>query len=705
LKTPGEPRPRKPAGEKPSGAGRASAPARRRRGPPTPPAPPSRPEDFTLLTPEDLYLFNEGSHLSLYEKLGAHPVTAAGSDGVFFAVFAPNASRVAVVGEFNGWSPDAHPLRPRETSGIWEAFIPGVPEESAYKYRVASRYDGFWVDKADPFGVTHEVPPRTASRVHRLRYEWRDADWMARRGATDRARAPMAMYEVHLGSWRRRGADPGRLPTYRELAEELPEYAAAMGFTHVELLPVMEHPFYGSWGYQVTGFFAPTSRYGPPEDLMHLIDALHGRGIGVILDWVPSHFPSDAHGLGYFDGTHLFEHADPRQGYHPDWQSLIFNYDRNEVRSFLLSSAFCWIDRYHADGIRVDAVASMLYLDYSRKAGEWIPNAYGGRENLGAISFLRRLNDEIRTRHPDVFTVAEESTSWPMVSRPTHVGGLGFAMKWDMGWMNDTLEYMALDPIHRRFHHDKLTFRRVYAYSENFVLPLSHDEVVHLKKALLTKMPGDDWQRYANLRALLGYMWAQPGKKLLFMGAEIGQWAEWNHDKALDWGVLGHPPHAGLQRWVRDLNALYAAEPSLHERDFEPAGFEWIDCHDYDHSVVSLLRRGLDPSVSVAAVFNFTPVPRPAYRIGVPYGGLWKEVGNSDAEDYGGSGLGNLGGVTAQERAEHGHGHSLTLMLPPLSAVFLRGEASPVPAETEDEGSAGGAERPAASLPEPEEPT
>ena len=698
MKTPPrEPRARRPRAPKAAGAAPPTSRPRRRPEPPAPSSnpPAARPEDSSLLTEEDLYLFNEGSHLSLHEKLGAHPVTVAGTPGVFFAVFAPNASQVSVVGDFNGWTPDSHPLRPRGASGIWERFFPGVPEGTAYKYRVTSRYRGFWVDKTDPFGTYHEIAPRTASRVHQARYDWKDAEWMGARASVNPNASPMSVYEVHLGSWRRPGDDPKRFLTYRELAEQLPDYAAAMGFTHVELLPVMEHPFYGSWGYQVTGFFAPTSRYGPPEDLMYLIDALHRRGVGVILDWVPSHFPSDAHGLGYFDGTHLFEHADPRQGYHPDWQSLIFNYDRSEVRSFLLSSALFWVDKFHADGLRVDAVASMLYLDYSRKAGEWIPNAYGGRENLGAISFLRRLNDEIRARHPGVLTIAEESTSWPMVSRPTHVGGLGFHMKWDMGWMNDTLEYMELDPIHRRFHHDKLTFRRVYAYSENFVLPLSHDEVVHLKKALVTKMPGDDWRRFANLRLLYGYMYAQPGKKLLFMGGEIGQWAEWNHDSQLDWAALAHPWHSGLQRWVRDLNLLYTAEGALHQRDFDPSGFEWIDCHDYDHSVVSLLRRGNDPAVSIVAVLNFTPVTRPGYRIGVPHGGRWKEIANSDAAEYGGSGEGNLGGVEAEEQPAHGRPFSLSLNVPPLGAVFLRGEAppaakeeplevqAPAPAETE----------------------
>jgi 1,4-alpha-glucan branching enzyme len=692
IRRPGEKRPRA------AGSPRAPRAARgvRKEKPAAEQSAPQRPEDFSLLTADDLYLFNEGNHIHLYEKLGSHPVTVAGTAGVFFAVFAPNASRVSVVGDFNAWQPDAHPLRPRGSSGIWEGFIAGVPEGSAYKYRIVSRDGVFRVDKTDPFGLYHEVAPHTASRVHTLREAWTDAEWMSRRGAAPPARSAMSIYEVHLGSWRRPWDDPKRFLTYRELAEQLPDYAAEMGFTHVELLPVMEHPFYGSWGYQVTGYFSPTSRYGTPEDLMFLIDALHRRGIGVILDWVPSHFPSDAHGLGYFDGTHLFEHADPRLGYHPDWQSLIYNYDRHEVRSFLLSSAFFWIEKFHADGIRVDAVASMLYLDYSRKAGEWIPNAYGGRENLGAIAFLRRLNEQIHARHPDVFTTAEESTSWPMVSRPTHIGGLGFTMKWDMGWMNDTLEYMELDPIHRRFHHDKLTFRRMYAYSENFVLPLSHDEVVHLKGSMLMKMPGDDWKRFANLRLLFGYMYAQPGKKLLFMGAELGEWREWNHDTGLDWGLLGRPPNAGLHKWVRDLNHLYSGEPSLHELDFDPAGFEWIDCHDYDYSIVSLLRRGTDPNVAVAAVFNFTPVPREGYRIGLPYGGTWKQIANSDADSYGGSGLGVFDRIEAEPLPAHGRPFSIVITLPPLAAVFLQGEAPPEALRKEEESEAS-LELPAAS--------
>ena len=516
--------------------------------------------------------------------------------GTSFAVFAPNAAAVSVIGDFNAWKQDAHPLREIAQSGVWEGFLPGVEKGAVYKYHIASRLAGYRVDKADPFAVRHETPPRTGSVVWDLDYRWRDDKWAAERARKQEPSAPISIYEVHLGSWRRVPEEGNRSLTYREAAGALAHYARSMHFTHVELLPVMEHPFTGSWGYQSTGYFAPTSRFGTPQDFMYLVDTLHQAGIGVILDWVPSHFPSDEHGLVYFDGTHLYEHADWRQGYHPDWSSCIFNYGRNEVRSFLLSSALYWIDRYHADGLRVDAVASMLHLDYSRKAGEWIPNKYGGWENLEAISLLRRMNDEVREKHPDVLMIAEESTAWPMVSRPTYVGGLGFDMKWDLGWMNDMLDYMKLDPVFRKFHHTELTFRRMYQYTENFVLPLSHDEVVHLKASLLSKMPGDDWQQFANLRLLFAYMWAQAGKKLLFMGGEIGQRHEWNHDASLDWDVLEKPRHAGLQMWVRDLNRLYAAEPGLHALDFEPRGFDWIDCHDADHSIVSFERRGPEPA-------------------------------------------------------------------------------------------------------------
>jgi 1,4-alpha-glucan branching enzyme len=630
---------------------------------------------ITLLTDDDLYLFNQGSHFRLYEKLGAHPLSEEGREGTYFAVWAPDAERVSVVGDFNGWDAMAHPLGSRGQSGIWEGFIPGVRKGAVYKYHIESRFRGYRADKADPFALFSEVPPKTASVVWDLEYAWDDRDWMKKRaGANNAHTAPWSIYEVHLGSWMRVPEEGERPLTYRELAPHLAEYVKNMGFTHVEFLPVMEHPFYGSWGYQVTSYFAPTSRYGTPQDFMSLIDYLHQAGVGVILDWVPSHFPNDEHGLGYFDGTHLYEHGDPRQGIHPDWNSFIFNYDRNEVRSFLLSSALFWLDRFHADGLRVDAVASMLYLDYSRKEGEWIPNQYGGRENLEAISFLRRFNEEVYRRYPDVQTIAEESTAYPMVSRPTYVGGLGFGMKWDMGWMHDTLKYMSKDPLYRKFHHHLLTFRLLYAFHENFVLPLSHDEVVHGKGSLLGKMPGDDWQKFANLRALFGYMFAQPAKKLVFMGGEFGQWSEWYHEKSLDWHLLQHEPHAGLQKWVQDLNWFYRLEPALHELDFSPAGFEWIDCNDSDSSVISLLRKGHSTDDLVMAVCNFTPVPRLNYRVGAPRGGFWKEVLNSDAPIYGGSGMGNMGGAEAAPLSLHGRSHMLTLTLPPLSAVFLKSE-------------------------------
>ncbi len=629
--------------------------------------------DVSRISDDDLFMFNEGSHFTLWEKLGAHRAEHDGRGGTSFAVWAPDAEKVSVVGDFNGWNPDAHPLAARGQSGIWEGFIPGVGRGALYKYHVRSRFHGYRVDKADPLGFRHEVPPKTGSVVWDLEYEWHDAAWMKGRGARAGLAAPMATYEVHLGSWMHVPEEGNRPLTYRELAPKLAEYVARMGFTHVEFLPVMEHPFYGSWGYQITGFFAPTSRYGTPQEFMALVDALHQAGIGVILDWVPSHFPSDEHGPAYFDGTHLYEHADPRQGYHPDWGSYIFNYGRNEVRSFLTSNALFWLDAYHADGLRVDAVASMLYLDYSRKEGEWIPNRFGGRENLDAIAFLRRTNEEVYHRHPDAQTIAEESTAWPMVSRPTYVGGLGFGFKWDMGWMHDTLEYMRRDPIHRKHHHDQLTFRQLYAFHENFVLPLSHDEVVHGKGSLLDKMPGDEWQRFANLRLLLAYMWAQPGKKLLFMGGEIAQWREWHHDESLDWHLLEHAPHEGVRRLVADLNRAYRAEPALHENDCDAAGFEWVDCADWQGSILSFLRRG-KRGETVLVALNFTPVPRPGYRIGVPSGGRWCELLNTDAVEYGGSGMGNLGSVPAEATPRHGREFSLPLLLPPLAAVFLKGE-------------------------------
>jgi len=604
--------------------------------------------------------------------MGSHARTVDGVAGTSFAVFAPNAASVSVIGDFNGWNAASHPLASLGASGVWEGFVPGVGKGAVYKYHVVSQFNGYTVDKADPYAVRHEAPPRTGSVVWDLDYRWRDDKWLAARAAKHAPSAPISIYEVHLGSWRRVPEENNRPLTYREAAGALAHHALALGFTHVELLPVMEHPFTGSWGYQCTGYFAPTSRFGTPQDFMYLVDTLHQAGLGVILDWVPSHFPSDEHGLVYFDGTHLYEHADWRQGYHPDWSSCIFNYGRNEVRSFLLSSALYWLDRYHADGLRVDAVASMLHLDYSRKAGEWIPNKFGGWENLEAISLLRRMNDEVRERHPDVLMIAEESTAWPMVSRPTYVGGLGFDMKWDLGWMNDTLDYMELDPVFRKFHHTDLTFRRMYQYTENFVLPLSHDEVVHLKASLLSKMPGDEWQKFANLRLLFATMWAQAGKKLLFMGGEIAQWREWNHDTSLDWDLLEQPRHRGVELWVRDLNRLYAAEPALHELDFDPRGFEWIDCHDADHSVVSLERRGALPRDRIAAVFNFTPVPRSSYLVGVDFAGEWVEVLNSDGVEYGGSGMGNRGRAVALAVPAHGRAYSLSLTLPPLGAIFLK---------------------------------
>jgi 1,4-alpha-glucan branching enzyme len=627
---------------------------------------------WTLLTDQDLYLFNEGSHLRLYEKLGAHPATVDDVEGTYFAVWAPNAVRVSVMGDFNGWSADSHPLKSHAKSGIWEGFFPGVARGSRYKYHIVSRTGRYKVDKGDPFAVYAELSPQTASRVWSLDYDWMDKEWMESRQGRGGLKAPMAIYEVHLGSWRRAAERGEQVLSYRELAPLLVDYVGSMGFTHVEFLPLMEHPFYGSWGYQTTGYFAPSSRYGTPQDFMYLIDCLHQAGIGVILDWVPSHFPNDEYGLGFFDGTHLYEHGDPRQGVHPDWNSFIFNYGRHEIRSFLLSNAMYWLDKYHADGLRIDAVASMLYLDYSRKQGEWIPNVHGGRENLEAIDFLRRLNSEVYQQYPAVETIAEESTAWPMVSRPTYLGGLGFGMKWDMGWMHDTLQYMSHAPVHRKYHHNALTFRMVYAFNENFVLPLSHDEVTHGKASLLGKMPGDNWQKFANLRTLLGYMYTQPGKKLLFMGGEFGQWSEWNHDTSLDWHLLQYTPHQGLQRWVRDLNTLYRGEPALHELDCDEGGFAWIDCNDSEQSTLVYLRRGKSTPSTVVVACNFTPVPRPNYRMGVPCGGHWNEILNSDAPLYGGSGQGNLGEVRSVPVACHGHPQSIVITLPPLAVVVFK---------------------------------
>ncbi len=646
----------------------------RARRPPTADEP--RSGDALHLSDDDLHWFGEGNHYRLYEKLGAHPTVEDGVRGTRFTVWAPGAERVSVIGDFNAWNPGATPMAAVDGSGLWAAFEPGATTGQAYKYHIESQGSDYTVDKADPFAFRTITAPETASVVWELSYEWGDQAWMAERGQRRTRSEPMSIYELHLGSWRRPSDDPHRFLSYRELAPLLVEHVHEMGFTHVELLPVMEHPFYGSWGYQVTGYFAPTDRYGDPQDLMYLVDHLHQNGIGVILDWVPSHFPSDEHSLAFFDGTHLYEHQDPRQGVHPDWDTLIFNYDRHEVRSFLLSSAVFWLDRFHADGLRVDAVASMLYLDYSREEGEWIPNPRGGRENLGAVQFLRQLNETVYREFPGAETVAEESTSWPMVSRPTYLGGLGFGMKWDMGWMHDALEYFRLDPIHRKYHHDKLTFRQLYVGSENFVLPLSHDEVVHGKGSLLGKMPGDDWQRFANLRLLYAWMFAQPGKKMLFMGAELAQEREWNHDASLDWHLLEEPPHEGVRRWLADLNGIYRRHPALYRLDFDPGGFEWIDCSDFENSVVALLRRGGEGDRDVLAVFNFTPVPRDDYRVGVPRGGEWKEIANSDAPAYGGSGRGNLGRATAVPVPAHGRAWSLELVLPPLGAVFFLGPAA-----------------------------
>ena len=630
------------------------------------------------LSEQDRQLFKEGAHLRLFDRLGAHLIEG----GTRFSVWAPNALSVSVIGDFNGWDPEAHPLTLDPSCGVWEGLLPDVSEGALYKYHlVAERQDEaedgdkgdkiYEVDKADPFGFRHQTPPETASIVTRLDYEWGDETWMASRESQDAFASPMTIYEVHLGSWRRVPEEGRRSLSYREHAEGLVSYVAEMGFTHVEIMPVMEHPFYGSWGYQITGFFAATRRYGEPEDLMYLIDRFHQRGIGVILDWVPGHFPDDEHGLSYFDGQHLFEHEDPREGVHPDWNSLLFNYERGEVRSFLLSSALFWLERFHADGLRVDGVASMLYRDYSRREGEWIPNAEGGRENFEAIRLLRDLNEQIQEEVPGALIFAEESTSWPMVTKPSLVGGLGFDLKWDMGWMHDSLRYLQRDPLHRAFHHNEITFRALYAFDESYILPLSHDEVVHGKGSLLNKMPGDRWQKLANLRLLYAYMYAQPGKKLLFMGAELAQWREWNHDSSLDWHLLEDPAHEGIQTFVRDLNRLHKKQDALHAADMEPRGFEWIDGTDAKQSVISFIRFGEPGRKPILAIFNFTPIPRHDYRIGVPREGRWTELLNTDAQVYGGTGVGNLGGTDTEEIPFHDRQYSLVLSLPPLGALYF----------------------------------
>jgi 1,4-alpha-glucan branching enzyme len=618
----------------------------------------------------DEHLLGEGRHLDLYHRLGAHPTTMDGVDGVAFAVWAPNARRVSVVGEFNAWDGRRHPMRKRHGVGVWELFVPGLERGALYKYEILGVHGDVLPLKADPVGQAHEQPPATASvACGEPRHRWTDEAWMTRRAAAQQVDAPISIYELHLGSWRR-GAD-GEMLDYDAIADLLVPYLTDMGFTHVEMLPVSEHPFSGSWGYQPIGLFAPTSRFGPPEAFARLVDRLHQAGIGVIIDWVPAHFPSDAHGLARFDGTALYEHEDPRLGFHQDWNTLIYNFGRLEVANFLQSSALYWLDQFHVDALRVDAVASMLYLDYSREPGQWIPNRHGGNENLDAVDFLRDTNRQIAERHPGAVTIAEESTAWPGVSRPVEHGGLGFDFKWNMGWMHDTLDYMGRDPVYRRHHHHQMTFGLVYAWSENFVLPLSHDEVVHGKGSLLGRMPGDRWQKFANLRAYLSFMWAHPGKKLIFMGGEFGQEREWNHDQSLDWHLLDDEAHAGLQKLVKELNHLYRSLPALHQLDADPAGFEWIEANDADNSVFSFVRQGRGDAEPVVAIVNMTPVVRSGYRIGLPQGGRWREILNSDSLRFGGSGVGNDFSIEAQPVGWHGRSSSLELTLPPLAAVFL----------------------------------
>ncbi|MBA3397386.1 MAG: 1,4-alpha-glucan branching protein GlgB [Deltaproteobacteria bacterium] len=620
----------------------------------------------SLLTADDLFLFNQGTQYQLYRKLGAHLVDG----GTYFAVWAPNAQAVSVIGDWNGWHAGGNALSARESSGIWEGVVRGIGHGSRYKYAISGP-DGITREKADPFAARAEHPPATASIVWQSQHPWGDASWMKTRGARAARTAPMSIYEVHLGSWRR---NHNEVLGYRQLGEQLGEHCTNLGFTHVELMPVMEHPFYGSWGYQVTGYFAPTTRYGAPDDFMAMVDHLHQRNIGVIVDWVPAHFPTDAHGLGVFDGTHLFEHADPRRGFHPDWTSFIFNYGRHEVKSFLISSAMSWLDRYHIDGLRVDGVASMLYKDYSRKPGEWVPNEDGSNHDREAIVFLQDFNRAVYTAFPDIQTIAEESTAWGGVSKPPEHGGLGFGYKWDLGWMHDTLSYLAREPVYRKFHHSQLTFRAIYANTENYCMPLSHDEVVHGKGSLIAKIPGDPWQKYATLRLLYGYQWTLPGKKLLFMGGELGVWGEWNHDAELDWAIGMHPSHAGIARWLGDLNAAYRKYPALHRGDCEPWGFKWIVGDDADASVLAFARYDEHEKNPIVIAANFTPVPREGYRIGVPRGGHWREILNSDAEVYGGAGLGNRGGMNAEHHGSHGFEHSLVCTVPPLAVVVFAAE-------------------------------
>lgn len=624
-----------------------------------------------FISDHDIHLFNEGRYFRLYDRMGAHALPGG---GVHFAVWAPNAKSVSVIGTFNHWDNARHYLEPRGQSGLWTGVIPEAKESDLYKYHIVSHNGDYTTDRADPVGFLHETPPKTASIVKRLSYNWQDSDWMQNRGSRQNLDRPMSVYELHLGSWRSKVEDYNRPLTYVEMADELVSYIAWLGFTHVEFMPVMEHPFGGSWGYQLTGYFAPTHRYGEPEELMLLIDKFHQAGIGVILDWVPSHFPEDRHGLAYFDGTHLYEHADPQQGFHPDWKSCVFNYGRNEVRSFLISNAFFWFDKYHVDALRVDAVASMIYRDYSRNHGEWTPNIHGGRENLEAIHFLRELNSAVYGAFPDIHMIAEESTAFPKVSRPVHDGGLGFGMKWDMGWMHDTLRYFQKDPVYRGYHQNDLTFRTVYAYHENFMLPLSHDEVVHGKGSLINKMGGDEWQKFASLRAMYGYMYATPGKKLLFMGGEFGQWKEWNHNISLDWHEAGFDRHHGVKKLMVDLNKAYRQEPALSE-DFSPIGFEWVDASDHQKSVLSFLRKSADGRELVLCIFNFSGQPYPNYHIGVPKAGNWIEIINTDARRYGGGGHYIAGNAPTHERPLHGRPYSVRLSLPACSAIYLKWKA------------------------------
>jgi len=625
-----------------------------------------------FLSDFDLHLFIEGSHLRSWEKLGAHVDSFDGEEGVRFAVWAPNAEKVSVVGEFNSWDSNVSPLSNRGDSGVWEGFVPGAAKGSLYKYAVKSKHNGYCAQKADPYAFFSEIRPKSASIVWNLSdYEWNDSEWMSSRAEQNSLTSPISIYEVHLGSWMRK-ENGWEWFTYREIASKLAKYVKEMGFTHVEFMPLTEHPLDESWGYQTIGYFAPTSRFGSPEDFMFLVDCLHQNGIGVIMDWAPGHFPRDDHGLSYFDGTHLYEHADPRQRDHGDWGTLIFNFGRREVGNYLLSSALFWLEMYHLDGLRVDAVASMLYNDYSRDGDGWIPNQFGGRENLEAVAFLKRLNEVVYHEHPDIIMSAEESTAWPMVSRPTYVGGLGFGLKWNMGWMHDMLDYMTNDPIHRKYNHNRITFSLLYAFHENFVLPFSHDEVCHGKGSMIGKMPGDEWQRFANLRALYGYMFAHPGKKLLFMGNEFGNCPEWNPQWSIEWFVLQYGVHSGLQRWVKDLNNAMGKEPALHEVDFDPSGFEWVHCDDADNSVVSFLRFSRNRECVILCVCNFTPVPRHNFRVGAPVGGRWEEILCSDAEIYGGSGLGNYGGLQSLPEGANGRPYSLELTLPPLSTLYLK---------------------------------